>query len=43
MRPAIAFAAVDQPLDLALGEVFPCSDLGVLGPARRDFPFYGVW
>jgi hypothetical protein len=29
MRPAIALTALDQPLDLAFGEVFPCSDLGV--------------
>src|SRR5262245_48755757 len=43
VRPAIAPASVDQPLDLAFGEVFACSDSGVLGPARRDFPFYGVW
>src|SRR5262249_6091626 len=43
VRPAIAPASVDQPLDLAFGEVFACSDIGVLGSARRDFPFYGVW
>jgi hypothetical protein len=23
--------------------VFPGSDIGVLGAAWRDFPFYGVW
>src|SRR5262245_23658234 len=43
VRPAIALTAGNQLLDLAFGEVFACSDIGVFGPARRDFPFYGVW
>jgi hypothetical protein len=30
MRPAIALASLDEALDLAFGEVFACSDLGVL-------------
>ena len=40
---AIALAAIDQLLDLALGEVFPCSDLAVFQPARSDFPYFGRW
>jgi len=30
MRPTVALAALDQLLDLFLGEVFPCSDMAVL-------------
>ena len=41
--PAIVAAAGDQPLDLAFGQVFAGSDIGVLGPARRDFPYYSGW
>jgi hypothetical protein len=40
VRPAIALAAFDQSFDLFLAKVFPYSDLDVLWPARRDFPFY---
>ena len=40
--PAIAFASFDQLFDLAFGEVFPCSDLGVFGSTRRDFPYLVV-
>src|SRR5262245_39429324 len=43
LRPAIVRAAGDQPLDLAFAEVFAGSDGGVLGPARRDFPYYSGW
>ena len=43
LRPAIAAAAGDQPLDLAFAEVFAGSDIGVLGPARLDFPYYSGW
>ena len=42
MRSAIALAALDQPLDLRLGEVFPRANVRILGSARRNFPFYGV-
>src|SRR5262245_33513116 len=43
LRPAIVAAAGDQPLDLAFGQVFAGSDRGILGPARRDFPYYSGW
>ena len=43
MRPAIVLAGFDQLLDLTFGEVFPCSDLGILGSGWRDFPFYSGW
>jgi hypothetical protein len=43
MWPAIAFAPFDQLLDLALGEVFPCSDLAVFRSARSNFPYFGRW
>src|SRR5262245_23669604 len=43
MRPAMALASVDQPLDLFLGKVFASSDVTVLGSAWGDFPFYSVW
>jgi len=43
LRSAIAAAAGDQLLDLAFGQVFAGSDIGVLGPARRDFPYFGGW
>src|SRR6516164_7921115 len=43
MRPSIALASLDELLDLALGEVFSCSDRSVLGPAWRDFPYFGGW
>ena len=39
MRPAIALAPFDQLLDLALGQVLACSDIGIFGPTWRDFPF----
>jgi hypothetical protein len=42
--PAVVFATPDQPLDLSgLGEVFPCSDIGIFRPVRRDFPYFGGW
>src|SRR5215472_1890326 len=43
MRLPVALASFDQLLDLFLGEVFPRPDIGILGPTRRDFPFYGGW
>jgi hypothetical protein len=44
MRPAIAPATVNQPLDLRLGEVFSGAQGGVPGAARGlDFPYLGVW
>src|SRR5262245_11042359 len=43
VRPAIALTALDEPLDLAFGQVLAGAHIGVLGPARRDFPFYGGW
>ena len=43
VRPAIVLAASNQLLDLALGQVLAGADVGIFGPARRNFPFYGVW
>jgi hypothetical protein len=43
VRPAIAFAPLDQLLDLAFGEVFAGSDLGVFGPTWGDFPYFNGW
>src|SRR5262245_52804583 len=43
VRPAIALAAFYEALDLAFGQVLAGADVGIFGPARRDFPFYGVW
>src|SRR5262249_21502249 len=43
VRPAIAVTTLDEPLDLAFGQVFACSDIGILGPPRRDFPYFGGW
>jgi hypothetical protein len=43
VRAAITTAAVDQPLDLAFGQVLAGADVGVFGPARRDFPYFGGW
>jgi hypothetical protein len=43
MRPPVAFASLNQLVDFALGQLFSRSDPGVLGPGRRDFPFYSVW
>src|SRR6516165_9533890 len=40
MGPAVAFAPLDQPLDLGLGEVLAGADIGVLGSARCDFPYF---
>jgi hypothetical protein len=40
VRAAITTAAVDQPLDLAFGQVLAGADVGVFGPARRDFPYF---
>jgi len=44
MWPAIALAALDQPLDLRLGQVLAGAHDGVPGAARGfDFPYLGVW
>ena len=43
VRPAIVSAALDQPLDLWLGQVLAGAHVGVPGAARgRDFPYLGV-
>src|SRR6516165_1231117 len=42
MGLAIALAPFDQPLDLGLGQVFTGAHVGVLGSARRDFPYFGA-
>jgi len=39
LRPAIVRAAVDQPFDLAFGEVFAGSDGGILGRRGVTFRF----
>jgi hypothetical protein len=39
MRPAIVLAGFDQLLDLTFGEVFPCSDVGILGRVGVTFRF----
>src|SRR6516165_10502362 len=41
--PPVALATLDQLFDLFLGQIFPCSDLGIFWPAWRDFPFFGAW